>query len=117
MIKVRSIKRAVLSRGHGQRPSADTTLATVPIGYGDGWRRGLTNNGEAIVRGMRYPVVGTVSMDNVVLDLGPDTNVRADDEVVLIGDGLTAEQVAERLQTINYEVTCGLTARVPRVVV
>lgn len=107
------------STGYGRRwtATADTTLATVPIGYGDGWRRGLTNNGEAIVRGMRYPVVGTVSMDNVVLDLGPDTNVRADDEVVLIGDGLTAEQVAERLQTINYEVTCGLTARVPRVVV
>jgi alanine racemase len=106
------------STGYGRRWVAerDTLLATVPIGYGDGWRRGLTNNGEAIVRGRRHPVVGAVSMDNLVLDLGAASDVRAGDEVVLIGDGLLAEEVAARLQTVNYEVTCGLTARVPRVV-
>ena len=107
------------STGYGRRWIAgrDTLLATVPIGYGDGWRRGLTNNGEALVRGRRHPVVGAVSMDNLVLDLGPASDVCAGDEVVLIGDGLLAEEVAARLQTINYEVTCGLTTRVPRLAV
>ena len=69
--------------------------------------------------GRRRPLVGTVSMDNVTVDLGPDTDVAVGDQAVLIGtqgdERITAEEVAERLGTINYEVTCGLTRRVPRV--
>ena len=90
----------------------------LPIGYGDGVRRGLTNNGEVLVRGRRHPLVGTVSMDNVTIELGAGTEVEPGDEAVLIGaqgeDAILAEEVAARLDTINYEVTCGISARVPR---
>ncbi|CAA9477693.1 MAG: Alanine racemase [uncultured Solirubrobacteraceae bacterium] len=105
------------SAGYGRRfvAARDTVLATVPIGYGDGWRRGLTNNADVVIHGERYPLVGTVSMDNITVDLGPGGSpVRPGDTVTLIGDGITAEEVAGRLGTLNYEVTCGLTARVTR---
>ena len=106
------------SAGYGRRFVAreQTVLATVPIGYGDGVRRALTDNADLLVRGRRFPLVGTVSMDNVALDLGPDGGgVERGDEALLIGAGLPAEEMARRLGTINYEVTCALTARVPRV--
>jgi alanine racemase len=104
------------SCGYGRRFIAerDTVVATVPIGYGDGWRRGLTNNAEVVIGGRRFPQVGTVSMDNVTVEVGPDAEVAVGDPVTLIGGGITAEEVARRLGTINYEVTCALTARIPR---
>jgi alanine racemase len=108
------------SAGYGQRWKAEreTCVGVVPLGYGDGVRRGLSNNAEILVGGRRYPLVGTVSMDNVTIDLGPETAVVAGDEAVLIGsqgeDTILAEEVARRLDTINYEVTCGISARVPR---
>lgn len=106
------------SAGYGRRFVAerDTTIATVPIGYGDGWRRALTNNCDVLIGGRRFPLAGTVSMDNITVDVGPDGGgVSVGDEVVLIGDDITAEEVAARIGTINYEVTCGLLPRVPRV--
>ena len=110
------------SAGYGRRfvARAPTTLATVPIGYGDGVRRGLTNNADVLVGGRRRPLVGTVSMDNVTLDLGPDGGgVGHGDEAVLIGaqggERILAEEWARRLETINYEITCGISRRVPRV--
>jgi alanine racemase len=110
------------SAGYGRRFVATeaTTLATVPIGYGDGVRRALTNNADVLVGGRRRPLRGAVSMDNVTLDLGPDGGgVARGDEAVLIGaqDGerILAEEWARRLDTINYEITCGLSRRVPRV--
>ena len=109
------------SAGYGRRWSADepTWVATVPIGYGDGWRRALTNNCDLLIGGRRHPLVGTVSMDNVTVALGRDTDVGVGDEVVLIGsqkdERILAEEVARRLGTINYEITCGLSARVNRV--
>jgi alanine racemase len=108
------------SAGYGRRWTASepTWVATVPIGYGDGWRRGLSNNCDVLIRGRRHPLVGTVSMDNVTVALGPDTDVEVGDEVVLIGaqgdERILAEEVARRLDTINYEVTCGLLPRVRR---
>jgi alanine racemase len=105
------------SAGYGRRFVAreETVLATVPIGYGDGVSRALTNNADLLVGGRRFPLVGTVSMDNVALDLGADGGeVARGDEALLIGEGLPAEEMARRLGTINYEVTCALTARVPR---
>jgi alanine racemase len=108
------------SAGYGRRWTAEepTWLATVPIGYGDGWRRGLTNNSEVLIGGRRHPLVGAVSMDNVTVALGPDTDVAVGDEVVLIGaqgeERILAEEVAARLGTINYEVTTGLLPRVTR---
>ena len=106
------------SAGYGRRWTATepTHVGTIPIGYGDGWRRALTNNAEILIGGQRYPLVGTVSMDNVTVDLGPDTDVAPGAEAVLIGaqgdDRILAEEVARRLDTINYEVTCGLSTRV-----
>jgi alanine racemase len=108
------------SAGYGQRWKApgETWVGVVPLGYGDGVRRGLSNNAELLVRGRRHPLVGTVSMDNLTIDLGPETDVEPGDEAVLIGsqgdDSIRAEEVAARLETINYEVTCGISARVPR---
>jgi alanine racemase len=108
------------SAGYGRRfvAARDTLLATLPIGYGDGVRRGLTNNADVLLGGRRYPLVGTVSMDNVTVDLGARSEVAPGDPAVLIGtdgeDRITAEEVASRLGTINYEVTCGISARVPR---
>ena len=63
-----------------------TWVGTLPIGYGDGWRRGLTNNADVLVGGRRYPLVGTVSMDNITIDLGPETDVAPGDRAVLIGE-------------------------------
>jgi alanine racemase len=108
------------SAGYGRRWSATepTWVATIPIGYGDGWRRALTNNCDVLIRGRRHPLVGTVSMDNITVALGPDTDVAVGDEVVLIGaqghERILAEDVARRLDTINYEITCALTPRVRR---
>jgi alanine racemase len=116
------VKRAAPgeSAGYGRRfvASAPTWIGTLPIGYADGVRRGLTNNGDVLVAGRRVPVVGTVSMDNLTVDLGPDDPPPAGTPATLIGrdgdEAILAEAVAARLGTINYEVTCGITARVPR---
>ena len=108
------------SAGYGRRWAAErpTWVATLPIGYGDGWRRGLSGDCDVLIGGRRYPLVGTVSMDNITVDLGPDTDVEVGAPAVLIGaqggERISAEEVARRLGTINYEVTCGLSARVPR---
>ena len=108
------------SAGYGRswKAAEPTKIGVLPIGYGDGVRRGLTNNGEVLVRGRRHPLVGTVSMDNVTIELGAETEVEPGDEAVLIGaqgeEAILAEEVAARLDTINYEVTCGISARVPR---
>ncbi len=108
------------SAGYGRTWQAqqDTWVGVLPLGYGDGVRRGLSNNAEVLVRGRRYPLVGTVSMDNVTVDLGSETEVEPGDEAVLIGtqggETIRTEEVARRLGTINYEVTCGISSRVPR---
>jgi alanine racemase len=108
------------SAGYGRRWTAPepTWVATIPIGYGDGWRRALTNNCDVLIRGQRLPLVGTVSMDNVTVALGPDTDIAVGDEAVLVGaqgeERILAEEVAHRLDTINYEITCALTPRVRR---
>jgi len=109
------------SAGYGRTWQADapTLVGVLPLGYGDGVRRGLSNNAEVLVQGRRHPLVGTVSMDNVTVDLGPETDVEPGDEAVLIGsqgeEAILAEELAARLGTINYEITCGISARVPRV--
>jgi alanine racemase len=111
------------SAGYGRRFVAErrTFLGVLPIGYGDGWRRALSGNADVLIAGERRPIVGTVSMDNLTVELGdsPDAPALRGSEAVLIGargeQRITAEEVAERMDTINYEVTCALTGRVPRV--
>lgn len=108
------------SAGYGRRwvASEPTCVATVPIGYGDGWRRALTNACDVLIGGRRWPLVGTVSMDNITVEVGPYTEVAVGDPVVLIGaqgtERILCEEVARRLDTINYEVVCGLGPRVAR---
>ncbi len=110
------------SAGYGRtwRAGRETFVAVVPIGYGDGVRRALSNNAEVLIGGRRYPVVGTISMDNLTVDAGPAPEIGPGDEVVLLGSAgaeqVRAEEWAERLATINYEVTCGISPRVPRIV-
>jgi alanine racemase len=119
---VADVKRfpAGASAGYGRtwRAPTDTWVGVLPLGYGDGVRRALSNNAEVLVRGRRRPLVGTISMDNLTIDLGSETEVAPGDEAVLIGrqggEEILAEEVARRLATINYEVTCGISARVPR---
>jgi alanine racemase len=113
--------RAGESAGYGRRFVADrdTAIGLLPIGYGDGWRRGLSNNAEVLVAGRRRPLVGTVSMDSVTVDLGPALDPgMVGEPAVLIGrqgsERITAEEIARRLETINYEITSGLAPRVAR---
>jgi alanine racemase len=115
--------RAGESAGYGRQfvADCDTYIGVLPIGYGDGWRRGLSNNADVLIGGHRHPLVGTVSMDSITVDLGPDGEpgrLRGE-RAILIGiqgcERITAEEVARRLETINYEITCALTPRVRRV--
>ena len=109
------------SAGYGRtwRASEPTWVGTLPIGYGDGWRRATSNNADVLVRGRRHPLVGNVSMDNITVDLGPETDVEPGDPAVLVGEQggerILAEEVARRLGTINYEVTTALLPRAQRV--
>jgi alanine racemase len=114
--------RAGESAGYGRQfvADGDTYIGVLPIGYGDGWRRGLSNNADVLIAGHRHPLVGTVSMDSITVDLGfdDDTQRLRGERAILIGfqlsERITAEEVARRLETINYEITCALTSRVPR---
>ena len=112
----------------GERPSYGlrrplqqrSWVATVPVGYADGVPRGLLDGGVgALVGGRRRPLAGAVTMDQIVLDCGPDPDVAPGDEVVLIGnqggERVGADDWAAALGTISYEVLCGIGARVPRV--
>lgn len=95
-----------------------TVIATVPIGYADGYSRRLSNKADALVHGMRVPVVGTVCMDQMMLDVSQVPDVRAGDEVVLYGkqggEEIAVEEIAQILGTISYEVLCSISKRVPR---
>jgi len=96
----------------------ESRIATVPIGYDDGYRRALSNRGRVIVGGTFAPVVGRVSMDLTLIDVTDVPGASLHDEVTLLGnDGalsITAEDLAEAAGTISYEITCGISSRVPR---
>lgn len=96
----------------------DTFIATLPVGYADGFNRLFSNRGRVLVAGRSYPVVGRVCMDQTLVNLGPETAVKVGDEVVLIGRSqeleITVEEWAAALGTITYEVTCQLNGRVER---
>jgi alanine racemase len=112
-----------VSYGWRHRFVEPTTLATVPIGYADGVPRRLGTlpdrpGAEVLIRGRRHPIVGVVTMDQLMVDVG-DTAVEVGDEVVLLGaqgdERITADHWADRLGTIGYEIVCGISARIPRV--
>lgn len=104
--------------------SRRSLIATIPVGYHDGYMRGLSNRGHVIVRGKFAPVVGRVSMDLTLIDVTDVTGVENDDQVTLLGwnrnspeQKITAEELARIVGTLSYEVTCGIGDRVPRLFV
>ncbi len=119
--QVKTLPRgSYVSYGNTYQTEQDETIAVIPVGYADGFRRAPTRWREVLVRGQRAPIVGRVCMDQTMINVSHIPNVRVGDEVVLIGqqgeDGITAEEAAEWLGTINYEVVSEILARVPRMV-
>lgn len=110
---------ASISYGRTYITPRPMTVGLVPVGYGDGYHRLLSNRGAVLVNGQRAPIVGRVTMDQFVVDLSAVGPVSLHDEVVLIGaqkaDCITAEDVARWSETINYEVTTALLPRIPRI--
>ncbi len=108
-----------ISYGRTYTTSRPTTVALVPIGFGDGFSRKLSNKGSVLIRGKRVPIVGRVCMDQCIVDVSGIPEVQQDDEVVLFGrqNGaeITAEEIASLMDSINYVVLKAVTARVPRV--
>jgi alanine racemase len=106
-----------ISYGHAYTTQSDETIGAVPVGYGDGYRR--VDGNQVLIAGHRVPVVGRVCMDQIMVRLDPDWDLSTGEQVVLLGesgdDRISMEEIASRWGTINYEVTCGLSARVPRV--
>jgi alanine racemase len=107
-----------ISYGQKYHTAKDTTIVTLPVGYADGWSRMLSHKADALIGGKRHPVVGTICMDQCMVDVGDDP-VEIGTEAVLIGsqgkECITADEIAAKLGTINYEVTCMISDRVPRV--
>lgn len=108
-----------VSYGATYRASAPTFIATLPVGYADGYFRQLSNHSNVLIGGKRRPVVGRVCMDQLMVDLGPVCDANIGDEAVLLGKQgtaiITADEIADLANTINYEVVCAISARVPRV--
>lgn len=115
--------RAGTSISYGRRyfTGKESRIAVIPVGYGDGFTRLLSGKASVIIRGKKYPVVGTITMDHIMVDVGSDYEVQPDDEVILLGtDGrnsITAWDLATKLGTIPYEILCMLNNRVPRIFV
>ncbi len=107
-----------ISYGGIYSTNKETTIATLPVGYADGYSRRLSNRGKVLINGKRYPVVGTVTMDMTLVDVG-DSRVQVGDEAVLIGsqgiESITADEIAALEGTISYEVICNIGKRVPRI--
>jgi alanine racemase len=110
-----------VSYGSTYETKADTAIATIPIGYGDGYSRLMSSRGEMLVRGQRAPVAGRVCMDLTMLDVGHIPDVKLEDEVVIFGkqgnNSIHVDEIASILNTINYEVVTTVTNRVPRIFV
>ncbi|MEN8781130.1 MAG: alanine racemase [Desulfobacterales bacterium] len=108
-----------VSYGMTHTTQAPTTVATVPVGYADGFNRRLSNRGHMLVRGQKAPIIGRVCMDLTMIDVGHIPGAAVEDEVVILGrqanEAITADELADLLDTINYEITSAITARVPRV--
>lgn len=108
-----------VSYGHTFKAKRPTRLATLPLGYADGYTRLLSNRSHVLIRGKRAPVIGNICMDQLMVDVSQIPEAQVGDEVVLIGDQkdkrITADELAGILGTINYEITCMLNKRLPRI--
>lgn len=107
-----------VSYGHLWKPERDTRVVTLPVGYGDGYQRALSNKAEVLIRGARKPQVGAICMDQMMIDLGSNGEAYNGDEAVLIGEQgaerITVEELAAKAGTIAYEILTGMNARIPR---
>ena len=120
---VASVKRvgagAQVSYGRTHTLTEAADVAVVPIGYADGYRRALSRRSRVLINGQYAPVIGTVCMDQMMVDVGSIPGVKRGDSVVIIGEQggnhVSVDELAELLGTINYEITCLLTKRIPRV--
>jgi alanine racemase len=113
-------KGGTVGYGRAFRAERDSVIATLPIGYGDGYNRLLSNGrGQVLLRGRRAPIAGRVCMDQCMADVTGIPGVREGDVAVLLGaqgaDAVTCDEMSALLGTINYEVTCRIDRRVPRV--
>ena len=120
--RVAYVKRLPAGRavGYGSTytTTRDTVIATLPVGYADGYRRSLSNRFHVLIHGQKAPILGRVCMDQIMVDVTHIPDVKLDDRVVLIGtsgdEKITAEDMAAATGTINYEIVCGLSRRIPR---
>ncbi len=95
----------------------ETAVATLPVGYGDGFSRLLSGRGEVLIHGRRAPLIGRVCMDMCMIDVSNVEGVIPGSEVVLFGEGLSVDEIAAMVGTINYEIVCAVGKRVPRIYV
>jgi len=122
VVNVKQVRKGkTVSYGRTHRFDRDAKVAAVAAGYGHGLTRSMSNNGELLVRGMRAPIVGMVTMDVTMIDVSHIPEVNVGDEVIIFGkqgsQAISVYEVAKRCGTISYEVTCGIGKRVPRVYV
>jgi alanine racemase len=108
-----------VSYGRTFHTKRTSRIATLPVGYADGYRRDLSNRGWVLIRGLEAPVVGNVTMDLIMVDVTDIPGVSEGDEVILFGptegSSLPVEDLAERIDTISYELLCAVSRRVPRI--
>jgi alanine racemase len=119
MTKVTFIKRvpsgSPISYGRTFTTQKETLVATLPVGYADGYSRLLSGRGEVLIKGHRVPLIGRVCMDMCMVDVSGVEDVQPGDEMILFGEGLPVDEVAEKIGTINYEIVCAVGKRVPRI--
>ena len=117
VVFVKKVKKGeAVSYGRTWIAPEDTFIGVIPAGYGDGFPRLLSNNHSVCIKGKTYPVAGCICMDQCMIDLGPATEVQRWDEAIIFGPGFTtAADIAKKLTTISYEVTCNINKRVPRI--
>ena len=104
-----------ISYGGTYVTTKETVVATVPVGYADGYPRSLSNIGKVMVNGKPAPIIGRVCMDQFMIDVTHIPDVKVGDEVTLVGNGLTMEEVANAAHSFNYELPCRIARRVPRI--
>jgi alanine racemase len=119
VVFIKNVSQGIgISYGHDYVTQRATRIATLPIGYGDGYPRNLSNKAEVLIGGRRFRMCGKICMDQIMVDL-KGFKAKVGDEVVLIGsqgkEEVTAEELALKSGTIPYEIVCGLGSRIPRV--
>ena len=115
---VKEIKEGdTVNYGRTFRAEKKMRVATVTCGYADGYPRVLSNKGYVLIKGQKAPIIGRICMDQLSVDISDIDGVKMGDEVILFGKELPVETLADLCGTINYEIICGISPRVPRIVV